>query len=239
MEYKLFGKKRTCNLVEYPKDFKMTEKQENILKDLLQIFKIWSRNAKNIEWWLDGGSLLGFARHQGFIPWDDDGDICVPLNYYENIKTLKVAGLNIQESVCGFKIRLEGKSHPFVDIFLVEKQDNYFRYCAPIIFGQPTYKMQKVYDKFTMPIDLVYPIKKGKFENNCLNVPAEVEKLLKINYGEDCLTHAKSWNQYYHRLDVENIDKIALSILPAVDIYERITKKDNILLPIIKKIVNH
>lgn len=53
------------------------------LRILRNFDKICRKN--NIEYWLTDGTLLGAVRHKGFIPWDDDIDVCVNKKDYERL----------------------------------------------------------------------------------------------------------------------------------------------------------
>lgn len=58
----------------------LREAQLIILESLVEFDKICKKY--NFDYWLDSGTLLGAVRHKGFIPWDDDIDISMPVEDY-------------------------------------------------------------------------------------------------------------------------------------------------------------
>lgn len=67
-------------------------KQLSILEEIDRICK-----KNNLTYWLDGGTLLGAVRHNGFIPWDDDIDIGMPLADMQQF--IQLAPLELKEGL--------------------------------------------------------------------------------------------------------------------------------------------
>ena len=67
-----------------PEGSRLRIHQKKLLEALKAFAAICEENE--IKWWLCSGTLLGAARHKGFIPWDDDMDVALMKKDYRKLQ---------------------------------------------------------------------------------------------------------------------------------------------------------
>lgn len=69
-----------------PEGSTLRKDQKEMMKALVAFAEICEKN--DIQWWLCSGTLLGAARHKGFIPWDDDMDVSMLKKDYRKLEKI-------------------------------------------------------------------------------------------------------------------------------------------------------
>lgn len=100
----------------------------------------------NLHYWLDSGTLLGAYRHKGFVPWDDDIDICMRRQDY--LKILPILKQKFQDS--DFYIRERAETCKFYQIRIINKYDSRI---GLDIFPVDDFSETSLTDKRKMDID--------------------------------------------------------------------------------------
>lgn len=70
-----------CNMITKEYADGLQTLQHRMLKILTEVDRVC--RAHDIRCYLCDGTMLGAVRHGGFIPWDDDADVCMPRPDYE------------------------------------------------------------------------------------------------------------------------------------------------------------
>lgn len=90
------------------------EVQLALLELLTEFDKICKKHG--LRYSLSAGTLLGAVRHKGFIPWDDDADVCMPRPDYEKfVKIISQEG-ELPEYLSYSKDRGKGAYYPFAKL---------------------------------------------------------------------------------------------------------------------------
>ncbi len=78
---------------------------KEIQQHLLGIAKEFDRicTKHNIPYYMLYGTMLGAVRHKGFIPWDDDMDFGVPIEYYKQLEDILEKELQPPYRLCTFR----------------------------------------------------------------------------------------------------------------------------------------
>lgn len=73
--------------------------------ELLKIFNEVCRKY-NLKYWIDYGTLLGAVRHKGYIPWDDDLDVCMMSDDFYKFQAI------IDRELMGLGVEYTHNFHP-------------------------------------------------------------------------------------------------------------------------------
>ena len=148
-----------------------------------------------IEYFMVGGTLLGAIRHQGVIPHDDDGDICIfkkdvsklrkLINYFDDIGYVLEEGLEEKQchkrkNSCTWFFSSKKKHAIGIDIFVMFKKGDKITYYDPY-WETASNGGQKCY----FSEELLFPLLPYRFGNYYLYGPHNAIEHLNRCYGQD------------------------------------------------------
>lgn len=137
----------------------------------------------NILYWIDGGTLLGSLQNGKFIPWDDDMDIVIPTEYFNQLLNIINNNKNEIEKKYNFKFIFNprGRKENLLinkrfNIFHIEVHDlNNKKYFIDLILitliNNNYYLPLNIHKDYNYNIYDVFPLRKIKFENQWVNCP--------------------------------------------------------------------
>lgn len=114
------------DITDFPKATGALREYQLADTELLRLFHE-ACHKYQLTYWLDWGTLLGAVRHNGFIPWDDDLDVCMPREDYNKAKTIitqAFADLGFNTVVKNAIYIWHEKNGVALDIFAVDQTED-------------------------------------------------------------------------------------------------------------------
>ena len=171
-------------------------KQTRIMNDLVELLQAFSQAcvAHGVQWWLIGGSPLGWARNRALIPWDDDLDVCLKKSDEHKLvtevgSTLFKIDPNLTLVYCyGRLIKLVRKPYcyPWIDVFFKSREAGDIwspRHAAPPNSKPGSGDLHSV-QKESVPDDKLFPLQEICFHGVQAYLARDVTYGVQRQYGK-------------------------------------------------------
>jgi hypothetical protein len=148
----------------------------------------------NEDYFICGGTLLGYVRHGGFIPWDCDVDVSVPTESVENMcsklrkAVTHVPGLRIVDTICGAVLSLTRQLEvTSLDIFVISRRPprGLWSFAGPLLNGGgATFITHLICPSQTYRTDILFPTTRGNFAGIVVRVPRNPRRVCITAFGK-------------------------------------------------------
>eukprot|EP00052_Salpingoeca_macrocollata_P015717 m.125503 g.125503 ORF g.125503 m.125503 type:complete len:529 (+) comp19784_c0_seq3:67-1653(+) len=156
-------------------------------------YVVHTLEACSARYWLEGGSLLGAARHGSVIPWDYDADLGIHMDDVDHCPPLAAAKRNGQHEDQGFvwekaregefyRVQFSRFNHMHVDIFPFYEKDG--------TMTKDTWFASHRQD-MPFPAAFISPLEKINFVGIPVSVPNKHVAFLELKFGAGVVDHPK------------------------------------------------
>jgi len=162
------------------------------LKEISKLFR-----EANIPFWADCGTCIGAYRYGGVIPWDNDLDLAILVNDFQNAK-------NILRNLDPKKFHAQdwsSRTRPgtYIRVYVKASQNHIDIYCNNIdpSLKTITYIVSHIDSNFMasdwkdrertqivpIPYDVVFPLKSASFDGIEIPIPNQTARFIQYKYG--------------------------------------------------------
>jgi hypothetical protein len=186
----------------------------NLIKSFYHVCDIF--NQMDITYWVDWGTLLGYMRNKSVIPWDYDIDLCILDSDYEKMIDFFQKNKDKLDLICDvdyyddkgccalYLKELYSPENRFeclsIDVirYKITDLDNNKKLKSCMVeetilkYSNPTQNIE-LYD---FDYDDIFPLKQVIMCGVMVCIPNNSEKIVKNNYGENCIDDYKDRQEY-------------------------------------------
>jgi lipopolysaccharide cholinephosphotransferase len=159
---------------------------------ILGVYKEFKRicDENGLRYYANGGTKIGAVRHEGFIPWDDDIDIDMPMeDYYKFIKLTKQhlgPDYELRHMFGGITSTLVNKNTMYTEYYYLGYPEKYTGIFVDIhpVFGTPENKQERrefVDKMFELANDIIFNSIAGNYTDTETSLRPELKEYRELS----------------------------------------------------------